>query len=431
MPKPIKSLSAIVAVIATALAMSGCVLIESQSSAQLDGIGDVQITTTACASDTDSNATPARPACQGAGKGGNANNDTSDQQTQLLIAYRIPTGVTPPETITTIDPGGGSAFSFSPSPSYVSQLNSALPPGAGRKWAGYISTTQNYTEVGGSQEYFVVSPHFKLEQGSDGAAFQGPFNYRVVVGERAVDGTHAAGRAVVCGSPITDGNPSELAVCADSPSPATIATDASQPTQDLGILDAPGTQSAEQGKVARVKYQLEYAGDGDPAPTFDLSASTDIPGAEATPSTPLITPDDGVTQLRAITHVPAVTPPGHYSVTLTATLPGGETRSSTHDVLVTPTTVRCSDYAPTITGTRGDDVLIGTNGPDVIAGYAGDDTILGLGGNDIVCAGKGDDVLRGGGGNDQLAGRRGNDLLTGGRGRNVISPGPGKDRMIQ
>ena len=173
MPKPTKSLLAIVAAIAAALAMSGCVLIESQSSAQLDGIGDVQITTTACASDTDSNATPARPACQGAGKGGNGNNDTSDQQTQLLLAYRIPTGVTPPDTITTIDPGGGSAFTFSPSPSYVSQLNSALPPGAGRKWAGYISTTQNYTEVGGSQEYFVVSPHFKLGQGSDGSAVPG------------------------------------------------------------------------------------------------------------------------------------------------------------------------------------------------------------------------------------------------------------------
>jgi hypothetical protein len=431
MRKAIKTLLAITAAFAAVAAMSGCVLIESQSSAQVDGIGDVQITTTVCASDTDSNATPARPACQGAGKGGNSNLDASSQSTQLLIAYRIPVDSTAPDTISTIDPGGAGTFTFDQSASYSSQLTSAFAPGSARKWVGYISSPQNYVEVGGSQEYFVVAPKFGLPQSSDGSAFAGPFNYRVVVGQRGVDGSHAAGRPVGCGSSATNFDPGEITVCADSPSSAAISTDASQPTQDLGILAAPGTESVNQGNVLRVKFGVDFSGDGNPAPTFDLSASTNIPGGTAQPSTPVLTPDDGVTRLRAITQVPVDTPPGHYDVTLTASLPGGEVRSSTHDVLVTPTTVRCSEYAPTIAGTTDDDVLVGTSGPDVIAGYAGNDQILGLGGNDVVCAGRGNDVLRGGAGNDKLAGRRGNDLLTGGSGRNVIDPGPGKDQMIQ
>jgi Ca2+-binding RTX toxin-like protein len=431
MRKSIKTLLAFAAALAATAAMSGCLLIQSQSSAQLDGIGDVQITTTVCSSDTDSNATPARPACQGASTGGNSGNDTNNQSTQFLIAYRIPVDATAPDSFTTIDPGGGSAFTFDKSPSYTSQLTTAFAPGAARKWVGYISSTQNYVEVGGSQEYFVVAPRFGLPQSSDGSAFDGPFNYRSVVGERVVDGTRLAGRPVACGSSVTAFDTGEGIICADSPSSATISTDTSQPTQDLGILDAPGTESVNAGNVLRVKFGVDYAGDGNPAPTFDLSASTDIPGGTVEPSTPVLTPDDGITRLRAITQVPVDTPPGHYDVTLTATLPGGEVRSSTHDVLVTPTTVRCSEYAPTIAGTPEDDVLVGTSGPDVIAGYAGNDQILGLGGNDVVCAGRGNDILRGGAGNDKLAGRRGDDLLTGGSGRNVIDPGPGKDQMIQ
>ena len=420
----------IAAVAVLASALSGCVIIESQSSTQLNGIGSVQITTTACASDTDSNATPARPACQGPSKGGNSNIDASSGATQLLIAYRIPTAATPPDSITTVNPSGGSAFTFNNSPTFTAELTSALPPGTGRQWVGYLSSTVNYAETGG-QQYFTVAPQFRLRQGSDGSPFDGPFNYRVVVGMRAVDGSHPASRDVECGSSPTLFDPPEAGICADSPSSATISTDVSQQTQDLGILKAPGVQSVNQGNVARVKYTVEYAGDGNPAPTFDLSATTDVPDATAMPSTPTLTPDEGEAQLRVIERVPVDTPPGSYDVTLVATLPNGETRSDTHEILVTPTTVRCDATAPTIAGTRGDDVLVGTRGPDVIAGYAGDDEVLGLNGDDLICTGKGDDTIRGGGGDDQIAGRRGNDLLTGGSGHNVIDPGPGRDRFIQ
>jgi hypothetical protein len=286
-----------------------------------------------------------------------------------------------------------------------------------------------YTTAGA--QYATVSPRFQLQPGADGSPFQGPFTYRVTVGSRSVDGGHLATRPVACGSPVTSFNASDNTVCVDDPTASALATDLQQPTQDFGILDAPGPQSVSQGNVARVKFQTAYAGDGNPAPDFDLNASTDVPGATAVASTPTLNPNDGDALLRVILRVPVDTDPGSYDVTLTATLPSGQTRSSTHEIVVTPTTVRCNASAPTISGTRGDDVLVGTPGPDVIAGYAGNDEILGLDGNDVICAGRGNDTLMGGGGNDRLAGRRGDDRLTGGAGRNVIDPGPGKDRFIQ
>lgn len=391
----------IAAIAATAIAICGCVTIEDQSPAQLDSIGSVQITTRAGA---DSNAGTA----------------------QLLLAYRIPSNATAPDTINTTATSGGSGFTFSISPSFISDLQSKSPAPSGKKWVGYLSPAVSF---GGGHKSYTVAPRFTPQQASDGSPFQGPFTYRTVVGWRTVDGTHPANRSVVCGSPITaevDGTD-----CASDPeSTTTIAANLQLPTQDLGILDAPGPESVKQGNVARVKFQVEFAGGGNPAPTFLLDATTSIPGATAAPSTPILTPEEGGNPLRVISRIPVNTPPGSYDVTLIATV-GGEVRTSAHEVLVTKTTVRCTERAPTIAGTRSDDVLIGTPGPDVIAAYAGNDQVLGLAGDDLICTGRGDDTIRGGGGNDRLAGRRGNDRLTGGSGRNVIDPGPGKDQMIQ
>jgi len=391
----------IVATGALALAVSGCVTIESQGSTQLDGVGSVQVITRAGA-------------------------DSNAGQAQVLLAYRIPSASTAPDAIDTVATTGGPGFRFNLSPSYTADLQSKSPPPSGQKWAGYLSPTVSF---GAGHKDYTVAPRFTLQRGSDGSPFQGPFNFRTVVGWRVVDGTHPDNRPVVCGSPITvevDGTD-----CASDPeSTSTIATNLQQPTQDLGILDAPGAESVKQGNVARIKFLADYAGDGNPAPTLLLDATTSIPDATAMPSTPILTPEEGAVLLRVITRVPVTTPPGSYDVTLIATV-GGELRTSTHEVLITPTTVRCTERPPTIAGTRGDDTLIGTPGRDVIAAYAGDDEVLGLAGNDLICTGRGDDTIRGGGGDDRLAGRRGNDRLTGGSGRNVIDPGPGKDQMIQ
>lgn len=423
-----------VAVGACALALGGCVLIKSQGSAQLDAIGSVQITTTACASDTNSSNTgysPADPACQGPGRGGNSGLDAVDQSTQLLLGYRIPTEAETPQSFTTAQPSGAGAFTFSQSPSYSAALQAGAPASAGQRWVGYISMLQPYTTTG--SQYFTVAPVFGLRPGPNSTPFQGPFAYRVVVGQRAVDGGRPAERPVTCGSSITGFDVPSATVCADSPSPAAIATNLLQPTADLGVYDASdqGPVTARQGNVARIGFDAVYAGDGGQPPTFTISSSTNVPGAEAMPSSPVLTPEGGSNLLRTIFRIPVDTPPGSYDVTFIASLPGGQVRTATRELVVEPTIVRCDRRAPTIAGTRRDDVLVGTRGRDVITSYRGDDVIIALQGDDLVCAGRGADRLRGGNGNDRLAGRRGSDRFSGGRGRDLIDSGPGRDRFIQ
>ena len=402
MRKYVRNSMILAAIGALALALSGCVTIEDQGSTQLDNIGSVQVITRA----------------EGNSGAGSA---------QVLLAYRIPSAAAAPAVVDTIATTGGPGFRFNLSSSYSTELESKSPPQNGQKWVGYLSPTLSF---GAGTKDFTIAPAFGLRQGSDGSPFQGPFDFRTIVGWRAVDGTRPADRPVVCGTPITteqDGTD-----CASDPeSTSTIAMNVQQPTQDLGILEPSSPDVVRQGNVARLAFDAVFAGDGNLEPTFSMSASTDVPDAEAMPSTPTLTPAEGSNPSRVIFRVPVDTPPGTYYVTLTAALANGQSRSSTRELIVTPTTVRCGQISPTIAGTRQNDVLKGTPGRDVIAGYLGDDRVFGLGGNDTICVGRGDDTVRGGDGNDRIAGRRGNDLLKGGRGHNLIRQGPGKDRFIQ
>ena len=434
MRKYVRHSMILAAIGALALALGGCVIIKSNSAAQVDGIGAVQVTTTFCASDTNTDAgyNPPDSDCQGPATGGNSSADASGAAAgslQLLLAYRVPSGVTAPGVIVATSPAN---LIFGQDSTYSAELQSLSPAGQGMKWVGYSSNTQAYTEAGATQ-YFTVSPQFSLPQQADGSPFVGPFNYRVTVGERRANGSFPATRPVDCGvSPtaIFNDGPGEV-ICIDSPSTASLSSNLQQPTQDLGILEQSTPESVKQGNVARVNFDAVYAGDGNLEPTFSMSASTDVADVEAMPSTPTLTPAEGSNPSRVIFRVPVDTPPGTYYVTLTAALANGQSRSSTRELIVTPTTVRCGQISPTIAGTRQNDVLKGTPGRDVIAGYLGDDRVFGLGGNDTICVGRGDDTVRGGDGNDRIAGRRGNDLLKGGRGHNLIRQGPGRDRFIQ
>ena len=91
---------------------------------------------------------------------------------------------------------------------------------------------------------------------------------------------------------------------------------------------------------------------------------------------------------------------------------------------------RCaSGFAPTITGTAGDDVIEGTPQTDIIAGYGGNDTIRGGGLEDYICGGAGKDSISGGAGSDGLSGEAGKDKLKGGAGSDTLKGGPGKDKL--
>jgi concanavalin A-like lectin/glucanase superfamily protein len=196
---------------------------------------------------------------------------------QIQLGYRIPTNATAPSTITTTNPCGGSAFTFSQNSGYTTELTNKSPPGSGKQWVGYMSTV-SYDEFNGPQ-CFKVQPQFTLQQGADGSPFQGPFNYRVVVGVRFVNGTYPASRPVDCGSDLYATN--DGAICVDDPTSATVATDLSQDTRDLGVI--PTATAVHAGAIASVPFNLKYAGASGSGP-FTISASTDVPGATATPS---------------------------------------------------------------------------------------------------------------------------------------------------
>jgi Ca2+-binding RTX toxin-like protein len=78
---------------------------------------------------------------------------------------------------------------------------------------------------------------------------------------------------------------------------------------------------------------------------------------------------------------------------------------------------------------HGDDIGIGGGGSDTITGQANDDTIDGGGGNDFINGKNGKDFIEGGAGNDTLLGKRGRDEIHGDEGDDDIEGGPGHDRI--
>ena len=262
---------------------------------------------------------------------------------QLKLAYRIPTAITAPSTITSTDPSGGSAITFTQNSGYATQLTSLSAPGSGKKWVGYLSDLQSYTTTG--HQYFTVAPQFALPQGSDGSPFQGPFNYRVVVGYRGVDQSttgSTTSRAVTCGADpyaaYSDGasGAGQTGICIDDPTSSTVASDLSQTTRDLGVV-AGSPQSAQAGDPATVPFTLKYRGTSSPA--FNLSGSSNLPGSPTvTASQSSITPGtDSDKAVTASVTVPPTTTPGTYNVTLTAAGTGGasgQNRSNTNTVIV-------------------------------------------------------------------------------------------------
>jgi len=394
----------------TAAALSGCVVIASQSSQQLDTIGAVKLTTTACFSQ--------QPDCTEMGN----SNTPSNVPFQGLVGYRLPTDVSTPQMISS---SAGQPLSFTRDPSYADELQRLAPAGRNQKWVGYRSAATAANPLNPS---FTVSPTFSLKQGQDGTPFQGPFAYRVVVGARGVPGN--TNQPVACGSSLF-GSSDTRTVCVDSPAPSELGVNLIQPTQDIGIVSDATARKADRGDTTPLSFKLLYAGKAGSPPLVSLRASTNIPdgGAKSVPAN--LTPPGGSSKARVLLQIPRDTPPGSYDVTLVATTAGGQVRSRTHELQVGPGRrgVGCNSLKPTISGTRGRDRLVGTRRRDVIAGYGGDDRILGRDGRDLICAGAGDDRAKGGGGSDMLIGLGGNDMLAGGKGRDVMLGGRGDDRF--
>jgi hypothetical protein len=383
-------------------------VITAQTSQQLNTIGAVRLTTTACFSKQ--NACPDT---------GNTGYGATSGGFQVMLGYRVPTATSTPQSFNTT---AGQFLNLERDSTYAAELQRLLPAAPGQKWVGYrtgslASAPNNPT--------FTVAPTFALRQGDDGSPFAGPFAYRVVSGARVAPSNPNA--PVDCGSNPA-GNDSNKTSCVDSPSISEAATNLQQPTQDLGILDQGAVFRAHKGSSAPVQFRLDYAGNS-PAPSFALKASTDIPGASAKAQPPSIAPTAAGSKVAVKLQVPPNVPDGSYDLTLVASLPNGQTRSSTHEIQIGAHASLCGSIQPTIMGTSKGDDLLGTQNRDVIAGFGGDDVIRSRAGNDLVCAGPGNDLVKGGPGNDRLAGRGGKDMLVGGKGHDLMIGGPGKDRF--
>ena len=391
----------------SAALLSGCVVITGQTAQQLSTIGPVRLTTTVCFSKQN-----------GCPDTGNTGYGATSGGFQVMLGYRIPTATSTPQSFNTI---AGQFLSFDRDPTYAAELQRLLPAAPGQKWVGY--RTGNIASAPNNPT-FTVAPSFALRQGQDGSPFAGPFAYRVVSGARVASNPNAP---IDCGSNPA-GNDANKTSCVDSPSIAETQINLQQPTQDLGILDQGAVFRAHKGASSPVQFRLAYDGDG-PAPSFALKASTDIPGASAKPQTASVVPSGAGSKVAVKLQVPPSVPDGSYDITLVASLPGGQMRSSTHEIQIGAHASLCGAIQPTIMGTSKGDDLVGTQKRDVIAGFGGDDVIRALAGNDLVCAGPGNDVVKGGAGNDKLAGRGGKDMLIGGHGHDLMIGGPGKDRF--
>jgi uncharacterized repeat protein (TIGR01451 family) len=132
------------------------------------------------------------------------------------------------------------------------------------------------------------------------------------------------------------------------------------------------------------------------------------------------------------------------TITNTASVKGGEkdplrsNNKATATTQVTGPARTCAGVPVTLSGTRGNDVLVGSGGRDVIASFGGDDTIFAFAGPDLICAGPGSDHIGGGtaadrifagSGGDRLLGRGGPDVLRGSAGNDVLKGNRGSDRL--
>jgi hypothetical protein len=329
------------ALLSSALVMNGCVIFAATPIASQNGvIGSVRITFTVCATQMGSGSPPSG-ACTTSN--GNSSQAAASAPSQVWLGFRVVAGAIAPASFTSSSTGPGNTgpqLQFTQSPAYASELQRLEPADAGERWVGYASQYVSYSATSGDQR-FTAAVDFGLPKGPNGAPFQGPFPYFLVVGGRQNFnlGTPDPNEPIDCQSSLTMGwgtgtGPSsgEHWICVDDPphDEATVLL----PTRDAGII--PGlTAPATPGITATVPFTFDFAGEADPSATFTFSAATTLPGASAGPRQTMLTPaSNSQTAVLVSVPVPRKARPGTYTVTLVARLEDGESRSGTASLVV-------------------------------------------------------------------------------------------------
>lgn len=119
----------------------------------------------------------------------------------------------------------------------------------------------------------------------------------------------------------------------------------------------------------------------------------------------------------------ATLPDGRQSARITIGDPGEP------PVVIEATAFTCTGRIATIVGSNGPDTITGTRGDDVIVALGENDAVDGGPGSDLICLGDGDDRATGGAGDDALVGEGGGDVIVGGGGDDIGLGGDGTDRV--
>jgi hypothetical protein len=317
------------------------VAINGTSTGQPESMGPVSLAIGACVTGS--------PACTGESNTGSIYELIADEsvQAQVLVGVRLPLGSTPPENLLASLSGGGT-LTFSRSPSYEAELQALEPAPTGERWWGWISVATTYSHV--KSQGFTVGLTATLPRPPDTGPLESPMHWRPVVGTRSVEASLPASRAVKCGNTnqeLYEGfdelGSGPTIVCVDSPSPPATRGFLTAPLTDFGILG--GAVQASPGSTVTGAFIARRSGPADPATTFSLAASTEVPGGTVTiDKTSASLGGDAAQPVLATIGVPANTPSGTYPVTLKATAPGKPERGGTISVTVVakPLTIRAS-----------------------------------------------------------------------------------------
>lgn len=316
------------AVAAAAVLLSGCLVIKAPSvAAQQNTIGNLQLSTTFCASNSAAGST-----CTNLG---NSGAPATAGDGQAMIGYRVSSAAVTPATITSTN----NAVIFSANASYGAELQRLNPAPTGQKWVGYISQVRTFDPAVNSE--FSVAPQFTLGQGADGSPFATPFAFQVVSGFRLVNANAASDRPAICAAA---GNSSDIqpvnggvatTICLDSQDPVTLGTSTSVATRDLGILAGGAAATVNPGQTATLTFQAKYSGTAAAGANFALSATTTVPAATATPNAINFVPQDNQqAPVSVAVNVPSGTPAGTYDVVLKAALANGQSRQGVGKITV-------------------------------------------------------------------------------------------------